>query len=40
MIGFRTEREVDTSFDRAVRGCDPGIVVHQHLYTSKEMTDA
>jgi len=39
MIGFRTEGAAGPSFDCAACVCDPCIVVHQHLYTSKEKTD-
>jgi hypothetical protein len=39
MIGFRMERAAGPSCDCAARVCDPCIVVHQHLYASKEKTD-
>ena len=39
MIGFRTEREADPSFDWAACVLDPCIVVHQNLDASKEKTD-
>jgi hypothetical protein len=39
MIGFRTDREADPSCDCAACVREPCIVVHQHLYASKEKTD-
>jgi hypothetical protein len=39
MIGFRKERAAGPSFDRPACVCDPCVVVHQHLYASKETID-